>query len=222
MRNALRRIWIGEGAVLGSLVLGLVVYGRLPERMAIHWGTDLEPDGYASRLVGVVVLPMIGMAVAALPIFVTKLDPRPGSHVVHARTLTLLSNGAGVLLAALQVMILGVALGWSVDVPRVLPIGIGISLLVLGNVSPRVRPNWFFGIRTPWTLSNDEVWRRTQRFGGTVMTVAGAAIILAGVTMERDARSVVLLVGLLVAFVVPALYSFLVWKKLGRRGSSPA
>lgn len=222
MRNALRKIWIGELAVVASLVFGLVVYDRLPDSMAIHWGINLEPDGYASRLVGVIVLPLIGMLVAALPIFVPLLDPRRDAHEVHARTLLLLANGAGLLLASIQVMILGVALGWNIDVSRVLPIGVGLTLLVVGNLSPRLRRNWFLGIRTPWTLSDDEVWRRTQRVGGTVMTVAGLVIVIAGLTVGRGSRSVVLLAGFLVAVIVPVVYSFVAWKRVGRSTRSPA
>jgi uncharacterized membrane protein len=89
---------------------------------------------------------------------------------------------------------------------------VGAALVAIGNVLPRARPNWWFGIRTPWTLSNDRVWERTHRIGGYVLMAVGALAILAsiaGVTIASAAVGVAaaaLGLGLIV-------YSYLAWRQ---------
>ncbi len=98
------------------------------------------------------------------------------------------------LMALIHVAVIGRALGWPMpDIGRLVPLLVGGMTLVLGNVMPRARPNWWFGIRTPWTLSSDTVWTRTHRMGGYLMTAAGIITVLSVVLPPR-ASFVVLMV----------------------------
>ncbi len=107
---------------------------------------------------------------------------------------------------------MGSALGWPVAVPRVAPIGSAVLFIIIGNTLPRARPNWFFGIRTPWTLSSDRVWERTHRLGGYIMLLGGALIALAAVVSPRWA--IVVLIGTAVLTTAVALiYSYVLWRR---------
>jgi uncharacterized membrane protein len=80
-------------------------------------------------------------------------------------------------------------------------------------VLPRARPNWFFGIRTPWTLTNDRVWTRTHRVGGYAMTAAGLLVVLAAIAFPPP-WAFFTFMGLVVpAAVGPIVYSYLTWRK---------
>ena len=84
-------------------------------------------------------------------------------------------------------------------------------LIAIGNQLPRARPNWWFGIRTPWTLSNDRVWERTHRVGGYLMAAAGAAIII-GALVTKLAGPLII-VSIAVAGLGSVLYSYVAWKQ---------
>jgi uncharacterized membrane protein len=72
------------------------------------------------------------------------------------------------------------ALGYDVPVSLWVPGLVGILFIVIGNYMGKIRPNWFMGIRTPWTLSSEEVWNKTHRFGGRVFMAGGALMIIMG------------------------------------------
>ncbi|MDA8194266.1 MAG: SdpI family protein, partial [Thermaerobacter sp.] len=83
-------------------------------------------------------------------------------------------------IGATQAWVIGHALGWPVSSVRVVPILVGLLLLLLANVLPRVKPNWWIGVRTPWTLSNDAVWAKTHLWAGRLGVAAGLLLMLGG------------------------------------------
>jgi uncharacterized membrane protein len=113
---------------------------------------------------------------------------------------------------ALHIVVLRASLGYPVDMRRVVPIGIGLVFLAIGNLLPRARPNWFVGIRTPWTLSSDRVWEKTHRFGGRVFVAAGILITLAGLFAVQWAHAVAFTV-ILITVTTVLVYSYLEWKR---------
>ena len=88
----------------------------------------------------------------------------------------------------------------------------GILLIVIGNLLPRARPNWFVGIRTPWTLSSDRVWEKTHRFGGRVFVAGGLLITIAALLWVQWVH-VVLIAVVLIATSSAFIYSYLEWKR---------
>ena len=88
-----------------------------------------------------------------------------------------------------------------------------LLLIVMGNVLPRARPNWMFGIRTPWTLSNDRVWERTHRVGGYLMLGAGVVILAAAVVAPGPVSVFLFLGAVTVSVAGSILYSYLAWRQ---------
>jgi uncharacterized membrane protein len=117
-----------------------------------------------------------------------------------------------VFLAAVHGVILAASAGYPVPMNRVLAIGVGVLLAVIGNVLTQARQNWFFGIRTPWTLSSERAWRETHRLGGRLMVAGGLFLVAIGVLAPG-----LLALGIMLGAVAPALvavvYSYLVWKQ---------
>ncbi len=94
----------------------------------------------------------------------------------------------------------------------------GMLLIVIGNLLPRARPNWFVGIRTPWTLSSDRVWEKTHRFGGRVFVAGGLLITIAALLWVQRVH-VVLIAVVLIATSSVLIYSYLEWKRKQSPGS---
>jgi uncharacterized membrane protein len=165
--------------ILASAAFSIAVWSRLPERMPVHWGVRGEVNGYGSRAQGAFLLPIIMLGLWLLLRFLPRIDPRRANYAKFADTYELLVDSLVTLFAVMHVALIGAALGWPVSMERVAPALIGLQFIVLGNALPRARPNWWFGIRTPWTLSNDRVWTRTHRVGGYLMAGAGVVLLIA-------------------------------------------
>jgi uncharacterized membrane protein len=140
------------------------------------------------------------------------IDPRRENILKFQRTYDLIVILGTGLLLLLHVLTLGTALGWAVSLPGMVSIGMGVLLVVLGNLLPRARPNWTFGIRTPWALDNGRAWERTHRLGGALLLLAGLISIAAGM-VSPDHALLVMLTAVVSAASMSAVFSYFVWKQ---------
>jgi uncharacterized membrane protein len=148
------------------------------------------------------------------------IDPRGANYAKFGDAFETIIVSIMLFMLGLHVVMLRAALGYPVAMERVVPTGVGVLLAVIGNLLPRARPNWFVGIRTPWTLSSDRVWEKTHRFGGHIFVVGGMLIVLAALATPQWAHIVVISVVLLCTAAVFA-YSYLEWKHEQRPAPTP-
>ena len=116
-----------------------------------------------------------------------------------------------VFLLAVHGLLLAPVYSVRVDVMRALPVLIGALIVVLGAFMGKVRPNWFIGIRTPWTLSSRRSWQRTHRLGGLLYVAGGFAMVISALGSPRGAIAAILL-GVLVPSAIAVVYSWWVWR----------
>lgn len=205
------RRWIPLLLIAATVLFSMVVYSRLPDPMVIHWNASGEPDGYGSRAFGTFLLPVVILFIWGMLLVIPRVDPRRANIAQFRGTYDLLVIAVVGVTCLLQVGILGSALGWPIQVGRLVPIAIGGLFMVLGALLPRFKSNFFFGIRTPWTLSSDAVWERTHRVGGVAMVAIGLLLIAAGVM--GTAKWFYIAIGGAGALVMVVLvYSYLAWK----------
>lgn len=199
--------------VIGAVfVFSAIVYNRLPDEMPLHWNLEGEVDRYGSRFTGAFLMPAIALGLWLMLTVAPKIDPRRANYEKFRGTYDLVVYGTVMMLLVIHVLILGSVLGWPVSIRRVVPGMIGVLLLIIGNVLPRARSNWWMGVRTPWTLSNEVVWAKTHRVAGYLMAVAGVGMIGAAVFPSR-AMTYVAFGTVMLAVVGSIVYSYLVWRK---------
>lgn len=169
-------------------------------------------------------LPIVAAGIWLLLVLLPKIDPRRAAYASFRGRYWLIVNVTVLFLTGIQVVILGSALGWDLPIAKVLAVGIGLLLTVVGGAMGKVQPNWFFGIRTPWTLSDPEVWRQAHYFGAWVLAGVGIVIAVAALLLPVQASFVVVMAGSLGAAVVTIGYSYLVWRRRQppRTGAPPA
>lgn len=208
----MRRLWPSLVALALAAGFSVWAYPQLPGEIATHWGVDGQPNGWSSSLLAAVLVPSIAAALMVVLLVVPRIDPRRESWELHGPTYWMMANLTLCFLLLSHVLVLGVGLGWKLPIGRLVPVAVGALFVVLGNVMPRMRPNWFMGIRTPWTLSSDEVWRRTHRIGGACFVVAGLLVALCGF-VGGGLIPYVIVGAVAVSIVVPVGYSWLLWRR---------
>lgn len=197
-----------------AAAISLGVYRRLPAIMAVHWDLDGNPDGWMPRGVGAFLTPVSMLVVAGVLRDVGRRRvgmerPSISQEVGIAAILGLLFG--------VHLVVLAIALGYQVPLGRVVPGMIGVLFVVFGGVLPLARANASFGVRTPWTLSSERVWRRTHEFAGVTLTAAGAAMIVGAILLPKELTLAVALAGIVAAVVGPVVYSYLTWKRESKR-----
>jgi len=208
----MRSRWFGlVVAALGAAV-SIWLYSRLPETVATHWNLQGTPDGYSSRFWAVVAMPLVTLGLTGLFNVLPKVDPKRENYAKFLDTYWLIANAVLVFTLVAHALILANGLGYTVRVDRLLPIGIGLLLAFLGNYLTRVEPNWFIGIRTPWTLSSDAVWRRVHRTAGWLFAIGGL-VIAAGAFAPRSAFLPLFTITVVIAAGIPVVQSYILWKR---------
>ncbi|HEY8832185.1 MAG TPA: SdpI family protein [Gemmatimonadaceae bacterium] len=206
------RKWIPLLIVLASVIATAVVYPKLPTTIPTHWDMLGRPNGWSSRLWGSWVMPIFLLGTYALTRVLPKIDPRGGNYAKFGGAFDAMIVSIMLFMLGMHIIILRAALGYPVAMQRVVPIGVGILLVVIGNLLPRARPNWFVGIRTPWTLSSDRVWEKTHRLGGQVFVAGGVLIVLGALLMQQWAH-VVLITVIIICVATVLIYSYVEWKR---------
>jgi uncharacterized membrane protein len=206
------RKWIPLLIVLASVIASALVYPNLPTTIPTHWDMLGRPNGWSSRLWGAWVMPIFLLGTYALTRVLPKIDPRGGNYAKFGGAFDAMIVSIMLFMLGMHIIILRAALGYPVAMQRVVPIGVGALLVVIGNLLPRARPNWFIGIRTPWTLSSDRVWEKTHRVGGQVFVAGGILIVLGAVLMQQWAH-VVLIAVIIICVATVLIYSYVEWKR---------
>jgi uncharacterized membrane protein len=171
------RKWYPPVIVLAAFALSFAVYSRLADPMPVHWGWDGRANGWASKPVGAFLMPCVMIVFAVLFRVLPDADPRKSNYDKFWTTYDFIAISVMTFGFAVHCVALGTAIGLPIPVSRVVPGLIGAFYVALGNVFPRLRSNWWIGIRTPWSLSSDENWSRTQRVGGYLFVAAGVLLI---------------------------------------------
>ena len=196
------------------IVFGLIIWEKLPEQIATHWGADGQADGYSGKAFAVFGMPCILAALQLFVSFITLNDPKRRN--IHKKPLTLVLWIIPVMSVLMNCMTYAVALGMKVDVDIIVSILIGLLFIILGNYMPKLQQNYTVGIRIPWTLNSTENWNRTHRLGGKMFILGGFLLIITGflgsVTGDFGALAAVIAIAL-ICTGVPAVYSFWLFKR---------
>ena len=206
------RKWIPLLIVAAAFLASAVVYPRLPATIPTHWDMSGQPNGWSNRVWGAWLIPIFLLGMWALVGILPKIDPRGSNYAKFGGAFEAIIVAIMLFVLALHIVALRAALGHPMQMQRILPIGVGVLLIVIGNLLPRARPNWFVGIRTPWTLSSDRVWEKTHRFGGRVFVAGGLTITIASLLWVQAAHVVLFVVMVLVASSA-VIYSYVEWKR---------
>src|SRR5213079_550684 len=208
----MRSRWFGLVIAVVAVALSLWAYPRLPPSVVTHWSLNGTPDGYSSRLWALAIIPVMLVIMTVIFNVLPKIDPRHENYVKFLSSYWLIANAVIVFLLVAHGLIIAAGLGFSIQIDRLMPLGIGLLFVFLGNFLTRVEPNWFVGIRTPWTLSSDTVWRRTHRTGGWVFVVGGF-VLAASVFLPQGAFLPLLIAAILIVAVIPVVQSYILWKR---------
>ena len=206
------RKWYPAVLVVVTFVGAIIVYPRLPDRVPTHWDIHDRVNGYGPSWMATFLMPVMLLALWGLMRFLPRIDPRRANYAKMQGVYDLVVNVMLTLIAVLHFVVLGAASGVPISIARVVPAIVGVALIVIGRLLPLAQPNWWFGIRTPWTLSNDRVWARTHRVGGYVMMTIGVLAIVASILGMTIASAAVGIVAGALGLGLIA-YSYFAWKQ---------
>jgi uncharacterized membrane protein len=210
----LKNEWLQLLILAAPFCAAALLWDKLPDRMPFHWNIRGEIDGCVGKHFGALFFPILNVTLVVLLAFLPRLDPKCRNYDAETK-----ASSAGVFkvsrlasslfLSALTIAIFLVSLQFQFDLTRVVFGGAGLLTVVIGNSLTKLRPNWFAGFRTPWSLKSRAVWMKTHRLGGRLMVGCGLGMIVeslflpAWLCLLAGGVPMIILVG-----IVPVVYSY--------------
>ena len=186
------------GILIVLIALSLAVSGValtfLPDTVPVHYNFAGEVDRFGSKFEYLLFPVIMGVVGAIFGLAAWKCGKKDGKESALTEKIMFWSAIFEVLLFSG----LGLYFMWkaatytpgdtgpavSPDFMRFIGMGVGLLLVLLGNVMPKARKNTLFGLRTKWSMADDEVWRKSQRFGGFSAVALGFLLIVTGIFMD--------------------------------------
>lgn len=200
---------------LAGLALGLWAYPRLPEQVPSHWNAAGEVDDTQPRAVAVYLLPGLALALGLLLLFLPNIDPLRANVARFRGAYNWFVAGFVAFLVYLHGLVILAGLGVSFNMTHLLIPPVSLGLAGIGFMVERTRPNWFIGIRTPWTLSSPSVWDKTHRLGGRLFKLSGALVWI-GLLLPPQAAFFLTNSAILFTAVATIIYSYAAYRAEAR------
>lgn len=197
--------------VLVTFLVTVLIYPSLPEKIASHWGFNNEVNGYMGKFWGVFLVPTIMLGCFILFIIIPRIDPKKQNIQKFEKYFDLFILSFMLFFAYIFALTIFWNLGYRFVLIQFMAPAFALLFYVIGIMIKHAEPNWTIGIKTPWTLSDEDVWYKTHRLGGKLFQ-AVALVSLLGILMPQYAIYFVLFP---IIFVVIYLfvYSYLVYRK---------
>lgn len=189
------------------LVAGMLLYGRLPEQLPIHYNAEGIADHYVGKIEAILLLSSVCTILTIALSFMFRTYPDRNLKVFISTLII------GPLIACgLSGLMYYNALGYELNAMKVTMVIMGILFIAVGNYIPTVRPNGLIGARFPWIMDDDNAWEKTQRFTGKLMLLLGLTYLLEAFAYIGGENGAViwLMASVLGMLVVTGIYSYMV------------
>lgn len=208
--NIRKHIIISSLLTLSPILIGLLLWNRLPDRIPTHFGFSGEADQYSSKAFSVFFMPVFLLFIHWLMIWGTMMDPK--HEKVSDRIYIMIIYSVPIISVFTNLMIYLKALYQNFDITRAIMCLVSLIFIVIGNYLPKTRQNYTIGIKLPWTLEDPQNWDKVHRLGGYLFVGAGVAMFIS-VFLPGHSMIYVMLIVTILAAVIPVIYSYRLYKE---------
>ena len=209
IKKNLKTVVITSVITMLPMLLGIVLWNKLPDTLPTHWNIAGEVDGRSSKPFAVVFLPLLMLVIHLVCTVATSFDPK--NKEVNPKIFTLVLWICPILSVVCMASTYAASLGVDVNVGMIIPLIIGILFLIIGNYLPKCKQNYTIGIKIPWTLNNEDNWNKTHRLAGFVWTISSLVIIVGAFFRETVVFTTFIPIAVMV--FVPVIYSYIYYRK---------
>ena len=189
------------------VVIGLLFYKDLPGQIPVHFDLAGNPDSFARKYMVIFFLPFFLAVVHVGTILYTLHDPKKKN--IGNKMLGITFYLFPIISVIVNTTIFIYALGYKLDITRVVMLFLGFMFIILGNYLTKIHQNYTVGIKLPWTLNSTENWNKTHRMASRLFIACGT-LLLINATFKSMTLFFIIVV---ILIFVPIIYSLVLYKK---------
>ena len=191
------------------------VWNSLPEKVPLHWNIEGEIDRYGEKSALILIPVLLPLLIYVLFTIIPKIDPK-GKIKNMGNKYTILKTIMTLFMSVLSMIIIYIALNETFYNPNYIVLLIGILFAILGNYFKTLRANYFIGIKTPWTLENETVWKETHKLAGKLWFAGGLIIVLSSILLDKKTNFTLFAIITVLITVIPVVYSYIKYRSLSQ------
>lgn len=213
MKSIVRKDLPIIAVVLLPFIYLAYIWNDLPEEVPLHWNIRGDVDKYGSKFELLLIPILLPLLVYLIFLIVPKIDPKNKIQKMGGKYQSLKAI-LTIFMSGLALFIMYAANNESVKNPNYIVLIIGLLFVFLGNYFKTIKPNYFIGIKTPWTLENETVWKETHSLAGKMWFVGGLIIVFSSLILSKEANFTLFTVITVIIALVPVIYSYIFFKQL--------
>ncbi|HOT21692.1 MAG TPA: SdpI family protein [Sedimentibacter sp.] len=190
------------------IILSLILYDKLPDRMPIHWDIKGNPDNYGSKAFATIGLPLMMAGLNFITHFALNTDPKRANPSVVLKVIGKLT--IPFMTVTLVPITIFAGLGYKIPIEKIVHAFVGVLFIIIGNYLPKSKQNYTVGIKLPWTLNNETNWNKTHRLAG-YLWILGGLLMLVNSFLQIYWMPVFIVIMSCVV-LIPAVYSYILYK----------
>ncbi len=194
-----------------SVTISIAVFPNLPNQIPIHWNINGTIDDYGSKYT-IFMEPVLIFIIWFLMDIFKNIDPKRDNYKKFGKEYAHFKLAICLLILAMQIFTIAVIFGHGIKMDVLVPLFIGLLFTYIGNLMPKLKFNYFMGIKTPWTLHNEHVWFQTHRLAGKIWFAGGLFMALSSF-LPAPANFIVFMIIALILVLIPSIYSYLLYQK---------
>jgi len=205
------------GIVLMPFIYLAFIWNTLPNKVPTHWNYKGEVDHWGDKISLLGILFMLPVFTYLLLLIIPKIDPKKRISLMGGKYQQL-KFMLVLFISALAFVVLYITKNQSISSITLIYLPIGLLFIGLGNYFKVIQPNYFIGIKTPWTLDNKEVWKLTHVLAGKLWVVGGLIVVVSSLTFPTDVNSYIMLTITAIITITPIAFSYFKFKEIEKKG----
>jgi len=197
--------------IVFSFIAAGFFYQMMPEMMASHWDASGQVNGYMQKFWALFLMPMITLVIYSLLLFLPKIDPLKANYAKFGEYYDGFLVAFVVFMEYVYALTIFFNKGIQFNMTVALIPAMAVLFWTIGLILDKTRQNWFIGIRTPWTMSSEKVWDKTNKLGAKLFKII--AVLSLAAMFFGDNGLAVFIISIMVAAFYLVIYSYIIYKK---------
>jgi len=193
------------------------VWNALPETVAMQYNMAGEVSRYGSKFELLLIPIFLPLLTYLIFLLAPKIDPKKKLDKMGNK-LYVLKFMLTAFMSVIAIYAIYSAKVGTMSNPNYIILFLGVLFIILGNYFQTIKANYFIGIRTPWTLESESVWKATHRMAGKLWFVGGLLVVLFSLLLDKSQNTIVFIAITAVITIIPIIYSYLLYKRLPENG----
>ncbi|MEQ9280894.1 MAG: SdpI family protein [Balneola sp.] len=213
IKNTLKKEWYMIILLLAPFIASFILWENMPDIVPVHFNAAGEADDFGPKWINAFLLPGIAFATYLFLLIIPAIDPKKRIKNTQ-KPIAAIRIVISLFLIGVYVMVMMKTFDIEADIGQFILVSVGVLIAITGNYMNSIKPNYFIGLRTPWTLEDPEVWKKTHRFASRLWIIGGLFMAITAFIPTLKGSLYVIVGSVILLAIIPLIYSYQIFNKI--------